>query len=793
MTVKNSRKELTFVIIALFVCTSITPALAALNQKKQYDLNVADTNSQTLPENVVVTCYTFGYPGKTQRQITMSRAEAEAFNNKLKEAQIDLACDPFSEQSQQAQQEIISLAHDYNLISDGFSLKSIPSPLLSTIPSQQKIPSLLPFGSKATERICTFVTTGSGAALPIIILPRFIPFLLTPIPRVFVGWNAREGITSCGGLLSGTGFIAYGPQKGLALGFWGIGLTFSLPPVMNTYGLIGYALYATVEADYIERYPPNNPPVVSGMDPGDGEINVPLSLSELRFRIEDADADLMSYAVTTTPDIGSGQGNLKTDGVYSIPISNLQSKTLYTWHIDVTDGEDTSVYDFSFTTEPVEPIISNPIPTDGEKEVFTDITQLQFTLKDFQGDPMDYTVQTSPDIGSASATHVPDGTYVVPVSGLEVGTSYRWFVNVTDGTHWTRETLSFETGYPSQFNPFDYGWQYRKQITINHAQVAGDLTNFPVLISTTDADLKARADGGDFLFMNNAGVASKLHHDIDLFDQSTRNLVAWVKVPLLSSTNDTVIYLYYGNPSSLTMAYPEKVWTGFKAVYHLSQTPPGKVQDSTGNNNNGDVKGAMTSSDLVDGKVGSGYSFDGADDFISFADFTSSMNKGTCSAWVQTVGDTPMMVWGEGNLDGYKPYMILGKGDGGELLYARDVYGTDSNYQGRKEIGMNDGTWHYVVWLSTGSTNQFFFDGQEVSMNWQDGQNPNGIWFDDQSTDTTSIGCRNSVNTDNLWDGLLDEIRITDVPLHTSWIATEYANQNNPSGFVSFGPEEPGP
>jgi hypothetical protein len=498
--------------------------------------------------------------------------------------------------------------------------------------------------------------------------------------------------------------------------------------------------------------------------------------------------------VTTEPDIGSGSGGLKPDGTYSVPISGLESLTQYTWHIQVTDGKDTTEKTLTFTTEPVAPIISNPIPADGERDVPMDIPNLQFTLKDYQGDAMDYTVETSPNIGSGQQNGVHDGTYTVPVSGLTYGATYLWYVNVTDGTHWTRKIFSFETGYPSQFDPFEFGWQYRKQITINHTQLISDQNNFPILISTIDADLmKARADGGDILFMNNIGVASKLYHDIDLFNQSTGKLVTWVKIPLLSSTTDTVIFMYYSNPSSLYMAYPEKVWNGFEAVYHLSKAPTGVVQDNTGNSNNGVPHGGMTTSNLVEGKIGSCYLFDGDDDYISFTDFTYAMNEGTCSAWIQTSGDGPMAVWGEGVTSSPKPYIWLGKRENGKLMYARDVYGGNSNFQGQKEVGMNDGIWHLISWISTESENRFFFDGAEVSLVWQDGQNPNGIWFNDQNTDASTVGCLIQGGTNNLWDGLLDEIKITNTPLSAAWIATEYANQNNPAGLLNIGPEEPGP
>ena len=201
---------------------------------------------------------------------------------------------------------------------------------------------------------------------------------------------------------------------------------------------------------------------------------------------------------------------------------------------------------------------------------------------------------------------VHDGTYTVPVSGLTYGATYRWYVNVTDGVHWTRKVFSFETGYPSQFDPFEFGWQYRKQITIDYTQVAGNLENFPVLLSTTDADLtKAQDDGDDFLFMNDVGPAVKLRHELENFNQATGTLTAWVNIPSLSSEEDMVFYMYYGNPNCINQEYPEKVWNNqYNGVWHLNNNPIEGVIDSTLNNNDGTSKGDMTSSDLVIGKIG---------------------------------------------------------------------------------------------------------------------------------------------------------------------------------------------
>jgi hypothetical protein len=98
----------------------------------------------------------------------------------------------------------------------------------------------------------------------------------------------------------------------------------------------------------------------------------------------------------------------------------------------------------------------------------------------------------------------------------------------------------------------DCGWSYRKAITIDHLKVVADQADFPVLVSiTSDPGLAAHAQatGNDILFTLSDEV-TKVPHKIESYTPTTGALVAWVKIPVLSSTKNTMLYIYYGNPSS---------------------------------------------------------------------------------------------------------------------------------------------------------------------------------------------------------------------------------------------------
>ena len=171
-------------------------------------------------------------------------------------------------------------------------------------------------------------------------------------------------------------------------------------------------------------------------------------------------------------------------------------------------------------------------------------------------------------------------------------------------------------------------WPYRKQLTINPDKIECDLTNFPVMVlRSSDTDLRdnAQDDGDDILFTDSN--QQKLDHEIELFDGDVGNLVAWVKVPNISSGSDTVIYMYYGNDTVSNQQNPAAVWdSNYNLVHHLSETL-GTVYDSTSKNNDGITIGGVDQN-----AAGHIFGVDGSDLFHGDNDFTEVTNPNSLSS-----------------------------------------------------------------------------------------------------------------------------------------------------------------
>jgi hypothetical protein len=309
-------------------------------------------------------------------------------------------------------------------------------------------------------------------------------------------------------------------------------------------------------------------------------------------------------------------------------------------------------------------------------------------------------------------------------------------------------------------------WNYRKEITVDHTKVSSSLTDFPLLIRLTDTDLKSKAqtDGDDLVFTTGSGTP--LNHEIETYDSTTGALTAWVDIPSLSATQDTTLYLYYGNPSSGNQQDVEGTWdSNYLTVHHLDETS-GNLIDSTNHNNDGVPAGSPNRN--VNGKIDGADGFDGVDDHFTLPRVYTSQTQFTMEAWIYAQSGARYFISQRSSTSqgvfiqltsNYLQYYINGISDG-------------------KSISFN--TWTHIVLTYDGSTATLYTNGASRTKTCAPPTWPSeGMYLGDRSS-----GGRAFLGT-------IDEVRFSSTARSNGWVLTSYNNQNNPGSFCLIGPEEP--
>ena len=337
---------------------------------------------------------------------------------------------------------------------------------------------------------------------------------------------------------------------------------------------------------------------------------------------------------------------------------------------------------------------------------------------------------------------------------------------------------------------------FKKQLTIDNTKVGGAThTDFPVLVSFTDTDLRTTSNGGrvtnssgyDIIFTDSDG-STKLDHEIERYVASTGQIVMWVRVPAMSHLSNTILYLYFGNSTiSTSQENANGVWdTNFKGVWHMKEDPSGsapQIKDSTSSAQHATSYGSMNSGNQVTGKANGGMSFDGSNDYVDAGNVSTLVNTSafTISAWMKRSGAN-----GEGyvvkSTDSFTDIVGLELGDDGNIWF--HVGPTGSNAFG--SYASNDTNWHLVTLRYDGSLSgnanrlRGYVDGTQQTLSFT-GTVP--------STSTTNTSNFRFARQASTYTNLsVDEIRVSNTARSAAWITAEYNNQNNPATFMSVGP-----
>jgi len=352
------------------------------------------------------------------------------------------------------------------------------------------------------------------------------------------------------------------------------------------------------------------------------------------------------------------------------------------------------------------------------------------------------------------------------------------------------------------------GFQRRRAITVHASQVDADLSEFPLAISLQDPDLRhvdsggqVRGLSGEDLRVRLAETGEELAIEIERWDPYTGVLLMWVGVPLLSSTSDTLLHLYYGNADpDLPARASSEVWDdGFVGVWHLGELgigAGGAIADSTARGSDGQPLN-LDHSDHHAAQLGYGIGFDGvAEAILLSGDELDLPGPLSVSGWGRMNGPLSQ--------DGYQRLYQKGGRSSNVLAFWLEDGSTGTTHgQLCLQVRMASdtmetfchvlpdfafGLWfHYAaVYDVVQGELRLYVNGLVVARDALVGevdtavagaQHYLGNW------DSDGVAPRN-------WNGILDEVRLSAAARSSEWIRASYRNQIAPGSFLSLGAAE---
>lgn len=303
-------------------------------------------------------------------------------------------------------------------------------------------------------------------------------------------------------------------------------------------------------------------------------------------------------------------------------------------------------------------------------------------------------------------------------------------------------------------------WDYRQKITLNSDYVDADLTDFTLLISgdnfSRDFWDNVRPDGNDIVITLADGT--KLSRELVSINRGAETMELHVKVPNVSSTIDTELFIYYGNFAASETNDAAAVFANYDHVYHMNELNALDVISANNGTNSGG--GSITT-----GIMGNAHSYNGA----GKVDITTIAG-----------GDiTSVSFW-------YNPES-QGGGNYGSLL-GSNSYNEGIRHTGTDTLNLRDNG--NVILSSSPSFDSykymvFSYDAGASTINlYENGALQDSSAFAGWHNVEHLIGISGA--TDRAIDGIVDEIRITGSVITQAQAAAEYANQSTPSLFYSL-------
>jgi hypothetical protein len=289
-----------------------------------------------------------------------------------------------------------------------------------------------------------------------------------------------------------------------------------------------------------------------------------------------------------------------------------------------------------------------------------------------------------------------------------------------------------------------------------------------------------------------ANGTSQCYAEIERWEQHNEVAHIWAKIPVVSSSEDTTLYLYYDSNEAdnttyvgdVTDAAAQNVWdSDFVMVQHMANNPTANaseaMKDSTSNGNTGTPVN-FEWDDYVDGHVAKATSHDGDeyvevghDSTIAPTDVITVEMLAHHSNWSTYITEGVLLSKTEAggyalNVNGSA---VGGAGNAGFLVRRNGTYGAT----GGSISGLSGGDWHYFVGTYDGRYARYYVDGSLVDTDDAGADYPIQYSYSNSVIMGAEPGSGASP-TGAYFIGSLDEGRISNVVKSAAYIETNYYN-----------------
>jgi hypothetical protein len=389
---------------------------------------------------------------------------------------------------------------------------------------------------------------------------------------------------------------------------------------------------------------------------------------------------------------------------------------------------------------------------------------------------------TDPLTGAYRIARIPQGTYALQVSAFSVVVPP---VNVANVVVDPGFTTLVDTTVLQMFDEEDYSqWPYSRTIhlvtTPAGANVTDTVMNFPVLVRLDQSAIafgQTQADGRDIRFAKQNG--RHLRYEIERWDAMSRTAAVWVRVDTIYGNDTTDIVMYWGRKNTADFSDGGQVFgrtDGYMGVWHMNGTA-----DASGQGHTLVSQSDATTPVLDTGLIGGVMRFNGTSNYWA-APYSAALdgnNRFSISVWAQ---------WQGAAVPGYNRIISNKQAwndhAGFEIL---TISGNDSAIDVRAEDSIGNGPlnvisgwslhgWHYITLVWNNGVCAIYVDG-----NFADAPLINAF-----STTNDLVFGSNVGNTEQKWNGRLDEIRLSSGPLSAGWIKLCYMNQKPQDALCKF-------